>query len=487
MMLSILTGAFLALGRADEIRDSVEIDFQDPVGIKEEPLELKCRYRLPESSTLTSIYFALGEYSGSSLIDPEDIIVSAEGVSGKRNWYGDWPEKSELEHNEDLDGWRVAVLRILSSSLEFDQAKFTCGLTAQDIPRPISSEAVVTAEVQVRPDEILFQHDIKEKTLFVSCGAENGKPYASASIIIDEKLGRTINGNDLVNASYQLTKAFDGKAVTCEVAHPTYVDGSIVQEFRLGAPKPSSSCGQTQTETCETVETGELAIVAVEMTREGDQCSFYVSSSSPVLQPPATLRWEGPEEDPSFEFDSKVANSVNFTTSAFDNTTAVTVVAESILGASAVAFVFRDHCLPIPTTTAAVSPEDEAEMAGAIVAAIVLGSLAVVFIIAAAIYFMCFNKHEEAYRPNEKDSDLDDITSSVDLNEVAETKKTASVKRSKSGTWNVPNGEENASLLANSSSLHSAPKRTTSTQTLPESEKPFNTWLKISKASKNKK
>ncbi|CAG5097820.1 Oidioi.mRNA.OKI2018_I69.XSR.g15247.t3.cds [Oikopleura dioica] len=542
MMLSILTGAFLALGRADEIRDSVEIDFQDPVGIKEEPLELKCRYRLPESSTLTSIYFALGEYSGSSLIDPEDIIVSAEGVSGKRNWYGDWPEKSELEHNEDLDGWRVAVLRILSSSLEFDQAKFTCGLTAQDIPRPISSEAVVTAEVQVRPDEILFQHDIKEKTLFVSCGAENGKPYASASIIIDEKLGRTINGNDLVNASYQLTKAFDGKAVTCEVAHPTYVDGSIVQEFRLGAPKPSSSCGQTQTETCETVETGELAIVAVEMTREGDQCSFYVSSSSPVLQPPATLRWEGPEEDPSFEFDSKVANSVNFTTSAFDNTTAVTVVAESILGASAVAFVFRDHCLPIPTTTAAVSetttvvndvttgghrpsndyesvvlegqgrsagsfslgriinfilfvnmnltdlnrpldpgledeifytvsPEDEAEMAGAIVAAIVLGSLAVVFIIAAAIYFMCFNKHEEAYRPNEKDSDLDDITSSVDLNEVAETKKTASVKRSKSGTWNVPNGEENASLLANSSSLHSAPKRTTSTQTLPESEK----------------
>lgn len=41
-------------------------------------------------------------------------------------------------------------------------------------------------------------------------------------------------------------------------------------------------------------------------------------------------------------------------------------------------------------------------MAGAIVAAIVLGSLAVVFIIAAAIYFTCFNKHEEAYRPNEK-------------------------------------------------------------------------------------
>jgi flagellar basal body-associated protein FliL len=49
-----------------------------------------------------------------------------------------------------------------------------------------------------------------------------------------------------------------------------------------------------------------------------------------------------------------------------------------------------------------VSPDDEAEMAGAIVAAIVLGSLAVVFIIAAAIYFTCFNKHEEAYRPNEK-------------------------------------------------------------------------------------
>lgn len=31
------------------------------------------------------------------------------------------------------------------------------------------------------------------------------------------------------------------------------------------------------------------------------------------------------------------------------------VVAESILGASAVAFVFREQCLPIPTTTAAVS------------------------------------------------------------------------------------------------------------------------------------
>lgn len=49
-----------------------------------------------------------------------------------------------------------------------------------------------------------------------------------------------------------------------------------------------------------------------------------------------------------------------------------------------------------------MSPDDEAEMAGAIVAAIVLGSLAVVFIIAAAIYFTCFNKHEEAYRPNER-------------------------------------------------------------------------------------
>merc|ERR1712037_282260 len=164
-------------------------------------------------------------------------------------------------------------------------------------------------------------------------------------------------------------------------------------------------------------------------------------------------------------------SSVNFTTNAYDNSTAISVVAESILGASAVAFVFREHCLPIPTTTAAVSADDEAEMAGAIVAAIVLGSLAVVFIIAAAIYFTCFNKHEEAYRPNEKDSDLDDITSSVDLNEVTETKKTASVKRSKSGTWNVPSGEENTSLLGPSNSLRSAPKRTTSTQTLPESEK----------------
>ena len=84
-------------------------------------------------------------------------------------------------------------------------------IVQSDIPRPISSEAVVKAEVQVRPDEIVFQHDIKEKTLFVSCGAENGKPYASASIIIDESLGRTINGNDVVNASYQLTQAFDGK------------------------------------------------------------------------------------------------------------------------------------------------------------------------------------------------------------------------------------------------------------------------------------
>ena len=103
-----------------------------------------------------------------------------------------------------------------SSPVDLLHKVYKCGvfiakLVQSDIPRPISSEAVVTAEVQVRPDEILFQHDIKEKTLFVSCGAENGKPYASASIIIDEKLGRTINGNDLVNASYQLTKAFDGK------------------------------------------------------------------------------------------------------------------------------------------------------------------------------------------------------------------------------------------------------------------------------------
>ena len=57
------------------------------------------------------------------------------------------------------------------------------------------------------------------------------------------------------------------------MAHPTYDDSSIVHEFKLGAPRPSSSCGQTQTEACETVESGELAIVAVEMTREGDECS----------------------------------------------------------------------------------------------------------------------------------------------------------------------------------------------------------------------
>jgi hypothetical protein len=38
------------------------------------------------------------------------------------------------------------------------------------------------------------------------------------------------------------------------------------------------------------------------------------------------------------------------------------VVAESILGASAVAFVFREHCLPIPTTTAAVSETTSIEV-----------------------------------------------------------------------------------------------------------------------------
>jgi len=456
--------AIISIANAEE--DKIEIDFQKPIGIKEESLELNCRYRLPATSTLKEIYFILGEFS----LDASDIIVKAEGTSGPRHWYGDWEQRAELEHNEDLDGWRVALLRIAAAALEYDQAKFTCGVNAEDI-LSLSEKAIVTAEVQVRPDDLVFQHEIKEKTLFVSCGAENGKPFASSSIMIDESLGRTISGDGVVNASYQLTPAFDGKAVTCSVTHPTYDDSSIVQDFKLGAPRPSSSCGQTQTEACETVESGELAIVAVEMTREGDECSFFVTSTSPTLQPPAKLRWEGPEENPSFEFESVVGASVNFTTSAFDNTTAISVVAESILGASAVAFVFREHCLPIPTTTAAVSPDDEAEMAGAIVAAIVLGSLAVVFIIAAAIYFTCFNKHEEAYRPNEKDSDLDDITSSVDLNEVAETKKTASVKRSKSGTWNVPSGEENASLLGPSNSLRSAPKRTTSTQTLPESEK----------------
>ena len=123
------------------------------------------------------------------------------------------------------------------------------------------------------------------------------------------------------------------------MAHPTYDDSSIVQEFKLGAPRPSSSCGQTQTEACETVESGELAIVAIEMTREGDECScklpFYlpysclkchlvsVTSSSPTLQPPATLRWEGPEENQSFEFESVIGSSVNFTTNAYDNSTAI--------------------------------------------------------------------------------------------------------------------------------------------------------------------
>ena len=75
----------------------------------------------------------------------------------------------------------------------------------------LSENAIVTAEVQVRPDDVEFQHEIKEKTLFVSCGAENGKPFASSKIIIDESLGRTISGDGIVNASYQLTQAFDGK------------------------------------------------------------------------------------------------------------------------------------------------------------------------------------------------------------------------------------------------------------------------------------
>jgi len=347
--------AIISMGNAEE--DRIEIDFQNPIGIKEEALELNCRYRLPATSTLKEIFFILGEFS----LDAEDIIVKAEGTSGPRHWYGDWEQKAELEHNEDLDGWRVALLRIKSTTLQYDQAKFTCGVNAEDI-LSLSEKAIVTAEVQVRPDDLVFQHEIKEKTLFVSCGAENGKPFASSSIKIDESLGRTISGDGIVNASYQLTQAFDGKAVTCSVAHPTYDDSSIVQEFKLGAPRPSSSCGQTQIEACETVESGELAIVAVEMTREGDECSFTVTSSSPTLQPPATLRWEGPEENQSFEFESVVGESVNFTTNAYDNSTAISVVAESILGGSAVAFVFREHCLPIPTTTATVSETTSIEV-----------------------------------------------------------------------------------------------------------------------------
>ena len=38
-------------------------NLKDPIGIKEESLELKCRYRLPETSTLKEIYFILGEFS----------------------------------------------------------------------------------------------------------------------------------------------------------------------------------------------------------------------------------------------------------------------------------------------------------------------------------------------------------------------------------------------------------------------------------------
>ena len=75
----------------------------------------------------------------------------------------------------------------------------------------------------MRPDDLVFQHEIKEKTLFVSCGAENGKPFASSSIMIDESLGRTISGDGVVNASYQLTPAFDGKVCYCVLLNIFYI------------------------------------------------------------------------------------------------------------------------------------------------------------------------------------------------------------------------------------------------------------------------
>ena len=99
------------------------------------------------------------------------------------------------------------------------------------------------------------------------------------------------------------------------------------------------------------------------------------------------------------------------------------------------------------------------------------------FLVSAHIFDMCANFRFFSLLPNflfltililrNFFSEVDDITASIDMNDVVQTKSDNAVKRTLSGTWHKPS--EEASLLQtnnNSNKISNDPKRTVSTQTL---------------------
>jgi len=231
-------------------------------------------------------------------------------------------------------------------------------------------------------------------------------------------------------------------------------------------------------------------------------CIVSLSASAGNVYPPVSYIWFDGEE----EISTDPSNQIEFDISALtDDEKNVTVIAESVIGRSAIVLNYYSACFPSnPVSQSSVTDEvapplgppgdvvpvpfsDQSEsngnfsetdpfisseepstaaMSGGIIAATVAGSFFGLLLIGAACYFLCCKTSEKTvYKPNDKGSDGDyDITASVDLDDVIQAKNTNNsnpVKRSMSGTWNKPNNSESDQLIQPQS-----PKRTISTQTL---------------------
>jgi len=519
-----------SLGLLIAIAAAAEVNFEIKPGIESGAAEFNCKYKLGDENLLyVNIFKGTTQDEAKNPI----IFVrpNASNSTPWKNKKSDLYSRLEFETNEDIDDWRIATVRITGVKVE-DKGDYSCGVTTDtaDNPAPNTVRKTATFDVYTPPTTISFSPTFgADGSMTARCEIDAAYPDPEFSISTTSSLDITLDPmqkeeNAIFRTfQYPISPSVNNEKFSCQVSHDA-LDSQLESSFQLSAPLLPNS-GEMIDELVmgeytlsnaamlldplafsNATENGVLTITDSEITSENTTCKVSMTAFVGTLVPEAKLVWFVDGEK------SADGQSYSLETSKDGNDTLLTVIADSLTGRVALQFNYRESCFPTLASTVSIEttfvaeldtikpdmvmamselttvpnnnsdesvPEgsgfshdddvDGVQMSGAIIASIVASTIAIILLIGAIIYFLCFaQKSKTVYRPNDKGGDsgpseVDDLTASIDMNDVVHAQSGASVQRTLSGTWHKPS--EEASLLQVNNNSNN-PRRTVSTQTL---------------------
>jgi len=467
--------------------DALELEVKAPAANLGQTGKVTCRFKLAEGEVFSHI----GIYKNDKKDNGNHLAYLKGTLEEPEKWLKE-DSKYSYELNIDVDDFKNAQIGINNVSLD-DKGKYFCefGFT-KETPVVVTKVESADLDIYYPPKNLEFNHNINDDGVIeINCSTDESYPTSE----IQSNLENPISVSDIKNGKsfkYALTPADNGNDLSCSVSHvalasdltksvsiagPKLPDlGTLLdEEIQLGPYTLNNNILLVSDEPMEQ-DGNSLIFSSASFETANGSCSVNLKADVGKVYPPVTFVWFN--DDQEIE-SAKGQDSVSLDVNALDNDKYVSVVADSVIGRSALRIEYRDRCfppavVPVSTTTPPAEPikvtgpdvgedgsvgefgigtepvavpfgdslyhnesdvvvfqeDDVAEggMGGPIIAAITAGSFFGLLLIGAAAYFLCCKSGEktQSYKPNDKggvDDEDYDITASVDLQDVAQVQQ----------------------------------------------------------------